>query len=426
MGIVLLIAFLGLVVLGVPISLSMGMSTLLSLQLGDYNLSVLSLMVQRGASNFTLVAIPYFILAGNLMNFGGITKRIFDFADAVVGWMKSGLAQVNVLASMIFAGISGTAAADAAGLGLVEITAMTEKGYDKRIAVGVTLASSLIGPIIPPSITFIIYASLASVSVAKMFMAGLIPGILLGLVLMIQNWRLYNKGIYTMPKPEPFSAKRLWITFRDGFFALMFPVLLLVCLSSGVVTTTETGVLGVAYALFCGLVYKEITWGKLLEALKMTVASAALIMFLIGMGTAVGWLSTSEMLPAAMSKFMLGLSQNKYVVLLLIDLLLLILGMLLDGNTIQLIMVPVLLPIIDALMISRIQFGVLVTLNIMIGMCTPPVGVGLFIMSNVAKMRFEEVVGTMKHFYLPLVIALLLVTFLPWFSTWLPSVLFNY
>lgn len=426
MGAVLLFAFLGLVVIGVPISLSMGMSTLLTLELGDYNLSVLSLMVQRGASNFTLIAIPYFVLAGNLMNFGGITKRIFDFADACVGWMKSGLAQVNVLASMIFAGISGTAAADAAGLGLVEIQAMTEKGYDKRIAVGITLASSLIGPIIPPSITFIIYASLASVSVAKMFMAGLIPGIMLGLVLMYQNRRLYIKGTYPMPKPEPFSGRRVITTFRQGFFALMFPVLLIACLSSGIVTTTETGVLGVAYALFCGLIYRELSLKNLISAIRMTVESAALIMFLIGMGTAVGWLSTSEMLPVAMSDLLLGLTENKIILLLLIDVLLLVLGMLLDGNTIQLIMVPVLLPIIDALAISRIQFGVMVTLNIMIGMCTPPVGVGLFIMSNVAKMRFEEVVGSMKHFFLPLAIALLLVTFVPFLSTWLPSIMFDY
>jgi tripartite ATP-independent transporter DctM subunit len=382
---------------------------------------MLPLMLQSGAGNYTLIAIPYFVLAGNIMNSAGITHKIFDFANALVGFMKGGLAQVNVLASMIFSGISGTATADAAGLGLVEIEAMVKKGYDKPFSVAITLASSIIGPIIPPSVSFIIYAMLAQVSVAKLFVAGIIPGVLVGLTLMATNYYIAKKGIVAMPEPDKFELLEVWKTFRGGFFAIMAPVILLAGILSGVVTATETGIIAVVYSILVGLIYKDLTWKGLIDSIISTIISTAVIMYMIGMGKAIGWVITREQLPQLASSVLFGITQNKYIMLLIINILLLILGCFLDGNTIKLIMIPLLLPIIDALAVDRIQFGVITTLNALIGITTPPVGIGLFIMCSITDLKMTQVVKAFLPYYLPMLISLILITYLPFLTTWLPS-----
>jgi len=424
-GLVLFGSFLILLFLGVPVAFAMGIGTLLGLISGDYNLQMLPLMVSRGTSNFTLIAIPYFVLAGNLMNSGGITKRIFDWADACIGHVTGGLAQVNVFASMIFSGISGTASADAAGLGLVEIEAMDSKGYDRAFSTAVTLASSVIGPIIPPSVPFIIYAMLANVSVAKLFMGGLIPGIVVGAILMLTNVILEKTGRVKMPETTPFSWMRLKKTTKDGFFALLAPIILVGSISSGFATATEAGIIAVFYSIFCGLYYKELTIKRLLKSMEVTIFSTAMIMLLIGIGSGSGWVATAERIPAMLSDILFNLTTNKYMLLIIINVFLLFLGMIIDGVTIKLIMVPILLPIIDSIGMSRIHFGIMQTLNGLIGYATPPVGIGLFIMSSITDLKLEEVIKSFWIFYIPLIIALILIIFFPGITMWLPNLLFE-
>jgi tripartite ATP-independent transporter DctM subunit len=423
-GALLLVTFLTLLFLGLPITISMGIAAVLALFVGGYTFEVLPLMISRGTSNYTLIAIPYFILAGNLMNSSGITRRIFDFASALMGHVKGGLAQVNVLASMIFAGISGTAVSDAAGLGLVEIDAMTSKGYEKSYSTAVTLASSVIGPIIPPSVPFLIFATLANVSVAKLFIGGLIPGVVVGLSLMITNYYFAVTGKVKMPKPVPFEFKRLIKTFKEGFFALLAPGVLIGGIMSGYVTATEAGILAVVYSLFVGLIYKELTWKNLFNSLKATIYSSALIMFLIGMGKVVGWITTAERVPVLASTFLFSVTSSKILLLIIIEIFLLILGMVIDGVTITLIMVPILLPIIDSIGMDRIQFGIVENLVGLIGMATPPVGVGLFIMSSITNLTIPQVVKAFMPFFIPLVIVLILLTYIPSITLWLPNLIF--
>ncbi len=424
LGLILLGSFLLMMVLGFPISASMGLSTLLAIFTKHFNPEILPLQLQSGAANSTLIAIPYFLLAGNIMNSAGISQKIFDFANALIGFMRGGLAQVNVLASMIFSGISGSSTADAAGLGLIEIDAMNKKGYDKPFSVAITLASSVIGPIIPPSISFIIFAMLAEVSVAKLFAAGLIPGIIVGILLMITNYLIAKKGKITIPEPEPFQLSEVGRTFKSGFLAIIAPVILLGGILSGIVTPTETGIIAVVYSILVGLIYKELTAKGLVAAVKSTITATAVIMFMIGMGKSIGWVVTIEQLPQQASAGLLALTHNKYVMLVGLNIFLLILGMFLEANTIKLIMVPLMLPIIDAMGISRLQFGVIQTLNALVGITTPPVGIGLFVMSSVTGMKITEIVKAFKPFYVTLLIALLAVTYIPALTTWLPSVLF--
>lgn len=420
-GIVLLVSFLALLFLSMPISLSMGLSGMTSMLVGDYDVSQICVLVQRGVSSYTMVAIPYFVLAANIMNTGGITRRIFDWAEALVGWMRGGLAQVNVMSSVIFAGISGTQSADAAGLGLIEIQAMTKKGYDKGWSTSITLASSLIGPIIPPSTPFIVYAMLAGVSVTDMFLAGLLPGIVMALVLMVMNYFYAVRGKVACPNPEPFDPKQLWKATKDGFFALMAPVILLACIFSGIVTATEAGIICVFYSAIAAAIYKELKWKNIKKALYDTVITCCVIMTLIGFGSVIGWVLSIERLPTLVTTAMMSLSENKYVLLLLINILLLFLGMLIDSTTIRLITVPLLLPLIDLLGIDRLQFGVIHTINCLIGTCTPPVGTGLMIMASVTKEKFTKVVRDFMPFYVPLIICLLIVTLIPAVSTFIPG-----
>ncbi len=425
LGLVLLISFLVMIFIGFPIAYSMGISALIGLVLGDYPISVLPDMVTSGTSGYTLIAIPYFVFAGNLMNSGGITKRIFDFSNAAIGHIKGGLAQVNVLASMIFSGISGTASADAAGLGLVEIEAMTDKGYDRPFSTAVTLASSVIGPVIPPSVPFLIYAMLSNVSIARLFVAGIVPGVMVGFILMVTNYVLYKSGSVIMPEPEPFDSGLLVKTFREGFFALLAPIVLIGSIMSGFVTPTEAGIIAVVYSILVGLIYRELTWPGLLSALRSTVFSAALIMFLIGMGKSIGWVITIERIPEMTSRFLFTLTTNRILMLIIVNLFLTVLGMILDGMSIKLIMRPILLPIMDMIGVDRVQFGVIMTLNSLVGYSTPPVGMGLFIMSSITDLPMTQVIKSFWPYYIPLAISLLLVTFVPVLTLWLPGIVFG-
>ncbi len=423
LALTLFTVFLLLLAIGFPVSFSMALSTLVALILGGYTLDVLSLQLVEGIKGYTLLSIPLFIIAGNLMNSAGITQRIFDFSNALIGHIRGGLAQVNIFASVIFAGISGTAVGDQAGLGAIEMRAMVGKGYEKPFSASLTLASSVIGAIIPPSVPLIVYAYLAEVSVEKLFIAGIIPGLLIAVALALYVYVGATRGYIVTPSPEPFSVKSLSHTFKDGFFALLAPGVILGGMLGGIVTPTEAGAIAVLYSLFCSMIYKELKWDSLKEALNASVGSTALIMFLIGIGTAMGWIISAEQLPYILSDFLLSLTENKYMMLLIINILLLILGCIMEGIPIKLIMLPILLPIIDSLGIDRMHFGIVMSYNLLLGMITPPVGLGLYVISRVGKVSIEEVVKSLLPLYLPLIIMLVILTYFPQLSLWLPSLL---
>lgn len=423
LALTLFLVFLLLLAIGFPISFAMALSTIIALIMGNYTSEVLPLMLVEGIKGYTLLSIPLFILAGNLMNSSGITQRIFDFASAMIGHIRGGLAQVNIAASVIFAGISGTAVGDQAGLGAIELKAMREKGYEGPFSAALTLASSVIGAIIPPSVSLIIYAYLAEVSVEQVFIAGVIPGLLIALTLSIYVYVGAARGTIVTPPPEPFKVQTLLQTFKDGFFAILAPVVILGGMLGGVVTPTEAAAIAVVYALFCAVIYKEFKWENLKKSFIESVGSTSLIMFLVGIGTAMGWIISAEQLPYLLSDVLLGLTENKYLMLMIINIMLLFLGMIMEGIPIKLIILPILLPIIDSLGIDRVHFGIVMSFNLLIGMVTPPVGLGLYVMSRVGKMSFESIVKAIIPMYIPLFIALLLITYFPQLSLWLPNLL---
>ena len=423
-GIVLIVVFLIVLFFGMPISMGMGIGTLASMIAGGYDFSTLPMLIQKGANSYTLISIPYFILAANIMNKGGITNRIFDFCESIVGWMHGGLAQVNVISSVIFAGISGTSA-DAAGLGMVEIEAMDRAGYDRKWSVGITMASSILGPIIPPSVGFIVYASLAGVSASELFVAGVVPGVIIAICLMVANYFIAISGKVACPPPTKFDIKEVWRTFKEGFFALMAPVILLVSLLGGFATATETGIIAVIYSLIASAIYRELHWKDLIATMKETVESSAIIMFLIGMGYGIGYVLTLARIPHKLTEALLGVTTNKYLMLFLIIIFLTILGMFLEATVIRIITVPLLLPILVALDINLVHFGVVHTLVGLLGTTTPPVGSGLMIMSTVAKMKFSDVVKGVLPFWIPLFISLFIVTYVPQITMWLPNLVFG-
>lgn len=420
-GLTMFLAFLLLLAIGFPVSFSMALSTFVALVMGGYNLEMLPLHVTEGIKGYTLLSIPLFILAGNLMNSAGITQRIFDFASALIGHMKAGLAQVNIMASVIFSGISGTAVGDQAGLGAIEMKAMVDKSYTKSFSASITLASSVIGAIIPPSVPLIVYAYLAEVSVKELFIAGVFPGLLIALSLGFYVYIGASRGLIAAPEPEPFNAKLLFTSAKKGFFALLAPFVILGGMLGGIVTPTEAGAIAAIYAIICSVIYKEFNYRNLKDALITSLGSTALIMFLIGVGSAMGWIVSAEQLPQLLSDLLLGITENKYMMLLIINILLLFLGMIMEGIPIKLIMVPILLPIIDSLGIDRMHFGIVMSYNLLLGMITPPVGLGIYVISRVGKVSFEKVVRSLLPLYIPLVVALLIITFFPQISLWLPS-----
>lgn len=422
-AILLFVTLVVLVILGVPVSMSMALSALLTIFYCGLDPVIIPSLISGGISSFTLLAVPFFIFLGNIMNSGGITDRLFSWCEATIGWLKGGLAQVNILSSIIFAGISGTAVADSAGLGMVEIKAMKEKGYDIEFSIGVTVASSLLGPIIPPSVVMLVYASLASVSPGKLFIAGVVPGILLAVMLMIWVYVLCATGRVKCPKPERFNLHKWLSATKHSIFALLCPVILLLGISTGFATATEIGIIGCVYSLFVSVIYRTFSFKMLYQALKDTLMSSASIMFLMGVGSVLAWIMTKERLPQMITTALVGMTDNRYIILLIILFLLLFLGCFMDGTSIQLVMVPILVPIAAAFNINPIHLGVVVALAITIGAATPPVGVCLFVLSTVTGESLETVIRGTKRFYLPILISLLVIAFCPVICTWLPSIL---
>lgn len=383
----------------------------------------LTVVVQRmapGLDSFPLLAIPLFILAGNLMNAGGLAVRIFDFATALFGHVRGSLAHVNIAASIIFAGMSGVAQADAAGLGTVEINAMRKRGFDPAFSAAVTAASAIIGPIIPPSVIMVIYAVIAQVSVADLFLAGILPGLMIGGFLMAQVYWLAVTGRVVAPVRPRASLPDVRRAFWRALPALVAPVILVAGLLSGAATPTELGAVTVIYAAAIGFLLRELTIREAIRSVAEAGLTSGVLVFIISCAVPFGWVVSVNNAPADLAAFMLSLSDNRYVILFLINLLLLVAGLVMETTAILLIAVPALLPLALALDLDLVQFGVIMVLNLLIGATTPPFGVILFIMMDIAKISFSQMVRAMLPFYIPLVGALLVITFWSDLVLWLP------
>lgn len=410
---------LALMAIRVPIYLAMGIASLVYfLQTG----TSLEMLAQRSAlvlDSFPLVAIPLFMLAGRLMNVGGVTQRIYAFCHDLVGFIPGGLGHVNVVGSLVFSGMSGSALADLGGLGQIEIKAMLEAGYSRRFTLGVTLASSILGPIIPPSIPAVIYAANTDVSVTALFLAGIVPGLLIAAMQMLFVWLIaVRRGFPREPRP------RLRPLMRNGAAALpalLAPLLLVGGMTLGVFTPTEAATVAVGYSVLLGVVvYREL---RASEAIRMTVEvgrEVAGLTIIMAMGLVFGWILTVEQVPQAMAGLILQFPDNKAVVLLAINLLVLFLGCFMEAAVLLLVLPPILVPPLATIGVDPVHFGIVLIIAVGIGMYTPPIGVALYAVQRFTNTEFGEVVAAMVPWLLPLVIALFIVTYVPWLALSVP------
>ena len=419
----LFVMLFGMLVLGVPVAVALaGSSAIFIVFAGSPPPMVIAHRMINGVDSFPLLAVPFFILAGNLMNTAGITERIFGFALALVGWMRGGLGHVNVGASVIFAGMSGAAVADAGGLGAIEIKAMRDTRYDARLAVGITAASSTIGPIIPPSLPMVIYGVVAGASIGQLFVAGLVPGLLMAASLMIMIAVIARRR--GLDRDQRFRWSVLFATFRRAFLSLLTPVIIVGGILSGAFTPTEAAVAACAWALFLGLaVYRTLTVRRFLRVSFDTIEPTAVVLLVVGAAAIFAWLLTSHRVPEQFAAGLLAVSDRPWVILLLINLILLLVGCFMETVAAITILVPVLLPIAATLGIDPVHFGVIMVLNLMLGLLTPPVGMVLYVLARVASIRFEDCVIGTAPFLVPLVVVLL-VTFVPGLTMWLPSLFY--
>ena len=425
-SLLLIVTFVLLLMLGVPVSVSMGLSSLLIIWLLNYPLMSLPQQMTSGVMSYTLMAVPFFIFAGNLMNEAGLTARIFRFASSVVGHLRGGLGQVNVLASMIFAGISGSMVADTAGLGVVEMKAMTDAKYDKHVAAAVTLCSGMIGPIIPPSIILIIYAVSARVSIARIFLAGILPGALIGLIMMIGISIMASRRPKEFPRSTRPDFREFLRIIRGSFLAVISPLIILWGMVGGMVTPTEAGILAVVWSIIVSVIYRDFSSRKMVKVLYDSFISSAHIMFLIAVGNLMGWVLTMSGSTEYIAASLTSLITNKYAMLLVINVLCLIIGCFIEPTPALLVVLPIFDPIIQQFGFDPLHFGIMLCFNLCVGMLTPPVGLGLYVMCSVWDVKFEPLTRAVIPFLLMMLIALILITYLPWLSTWLPKLIMPY
>lgn len=420
----LLLLFALLLVLGVPIALVIALASLMAMLASGSRLVLLPSRMFAGTDSFPLLAVPLFVLAGSLMNTGGITKRLVGFASNLVGWLRGGLALVNIQASMFFAGISGSAVADASAVGGVLIPAMEEDGYETDFAAAVTAASSTVGPIIPPSIPLVLYGILAQVSVGALFLAGAIPGILLGLSMMALTYVISIRRGY---KAHPWQGWRnLGRSFLGAFWALITPLIILGGILSGVFTATEASAVAVGYAFITGaFIYRELSWRKLPSILVEATLVTALIMFVVAAAQPMAFVFAREQVPALVGDWLLSISSSRWVLIPLVNIILLLVGTILETTAALIIFIPILLPLMTSIGVDPIWFGVMMVLNLIIGLVTPPVGVVLFVTSGIAKLPLEQLIRAIWPYLLVMLAVLALVASIPGLSLWLPR-LFGY
>ena len=426
----MLVFFIGLLmvffIIGVPVSISIGLTCMAVLwaenDLFSIPLTLFPLKMMHGVNNFPILAIPFFILAANIMNKGSVTTRIFNFANALVGHLRGGLGHVNVLASMIFAGMSGTAVADAAGLGSLEIKAMQEQGYSMSYSIGITGASSVIGPIIPPSVAMVIYGWLGDVSVGALFVGGLIPGILLGGSLMIMTWILsYRTPMPIQPRPPFQEVIRL---SKHAIFSLLTPVIIVGGIWTGIFTPTEAGVVASTYAIVLVLfIYRDINWKELLEVFYNTIEFTAIVLFIISIAVLYGWLLVRLQIPLTLSELVIQVSTNTTVLLIIITFFFLIVGCFMSVIESVLIFTPVMVPMIKLLGIDPLFFGVLMVISLSVGVITPPFGNVIYVLVGITNQPFEFIVKSILPFLIPIICVILFLVVFPGMVTYLPRLI---
>lgn len=419
------VALFAMLIAGVPVAVALAGSSMLFILLsGQVPDIVVAHRMINGVDSFPLLAVPFFILAGNLMNTAGITNRIFDFAKACVGWLRGGLGHVNVGASVIFAGMSGAAVADAGGLGAIEIKAMRDADYDADFAVGVTAASSTIGPIIPPSLPMVIYGVMSGASIGQLFAAGFIPGLAMALALMLMVGYFAYKRNY--PRDQAFSMVRFRDAFAGAFLSLLTPVIIVGGILAGLFTPTESAIAACVYATFLGLVvYRTLTWKRFLAVSFETIETTAVVLFIVAGASIFAWILTANRVTEQFVGLIFTVTENPYLVLLLVNLILIVVGCFMETIAAITILVPVLLPLVTKIGVDPVHFGVVMVLNLMIGLLTPPVGMVLYVLSRVSGVPFEQCVRATAPFLVPLVGVLLMVTFIPAISMWLPTLIYR-
>ena len=414
--------FVGGLILGIPVAITLGLSSLAYLLVEGIPPAVMPQRMYAGMDVFVLLSIPGFILAGNLMNQGGITNRIIRFANSIVGWIRGGLGLTNVAASMLFGGVTGTAVADAASLGGVLIPGMKKAGYPADFSAAVTAASSTVGPIIPPSVPMIIVGALSGISVGKMFLAGAIPGILMGLAMMVTAYIMaVRRGFPHQPWQGFGEVAR---SFGGAIWAIAMTFLIIYGLLSGLATPTETAVVASVYAFFVGaFIYRELPLRKVPGIVAQSATSAAGILALVGFANVFGWILVSERIPQTIADGVLSITDNRILVILLINILLLFVGMFMETIAALIILFVPLLSLAQAVGIDPLHFATFAVLNLMIGLTTPPVGVCLFVCANIARLPLLPVVKAIMPFLLTNILVLLAVSYYAPLATWLPSVL---
>jgi tripartite ATP-independent transporter DctM subunit len=401
--------------LGVPVAIAMGATCVLMMLPpfgGGINFNIIAQQMLYGLNSFTLLAIPFYLLLGRLMNRIGMTQRIFDLANAMVGQFRGGIAHVNIVASMIFSGMSGLAVADAAGLGRVEYAAMRDQGYEKDISLGVTGSSAIIGPIIPPSVPIIIYAVLAEESIGQLFLGGIIPGVLIGVFLMMLVFLFVHLRGYEAG--DSFDLKDFWKGLKEAVFPLLAPILIIGGILTGTFTATEAGAVAVVYTVLLGMfIYNELTLRGLFEELQYGMVETFSLTFIIGIASLYGLVALQLRLPILMAESITTFSTDPTIVMLLLVGLLLVVGTFMETIAAITILVPIFMPILEMTAIDPLHFGIVMILTLMLGLLTPPFGVILFVLEKVTDASLEEAMKAVLPYYVPILLVLLLTIFIP-------------
>ncbi|MBP1933332.1 TRAP transporter large permease [Ammoniphilus resinae] len=413
--------FFLLLILRVPIAFCLFISSLFYMVSNDIPLTVVTQRLIAGVDSFPLLAVPMFILAGEIMNVSGITTRLFTFAERVLGHFTGGLAYANVLASVIFSGMSGSAIADVGGLGAVELKAMRKAKYKENFSLAITGASSVIGPIIPPSVPVIVFAAISDVSIGRLFLGGIIPGLIMAIALCIMIY-IYGrrKGL---PKHPRSSWKELYLATKEAFLPLLTPVIVLAGIFTGIFTPTEIAGVTVLYALFLGFLYKSFTLRELPTFLITAGKTTINVSLIVSCAAVFGWILASEQIPQMLSQYFVGYISSEFMALIIINMFLLIIGTFMDNSAAIPILTPVLLPLAISYGIDPVHFGIIMILNLMIGLITPPVGLVLYVLSSVSSVPFERISKAIAPFVIALVIVLLIVSFVPQLVLFIPNLI---